>query len=311
MADTPTILIIDHDADVRTSLQQHLQDHSNYQTHSVEDGQSGLLYCQQNLPDLVIYELNNDLNAQATDGFEVLNCLTTEFGELPIIVLSATDHSSDAVKALKLGAIDYLVKPIADMEILELAIKHALKHAHLKRKNREIRERLESTNQQLQNSLQQLKEDEEAGRNLQFQLLPEEKESFAGYEFSRKLWTSLYLSGDFVDYFRIDENHLGFYIADVAGHGVSPAFITVLLKSYMNRYLELYRQQQSNSILNPAKVMSRMNHNVLESKLSKHLTMFYGVIDLSKNQLHYCNAASWRSNIYQWRLLTRPSTIRL
>ena len=33
MADTPTILIIDHDADVRTSLQQHLQDHSNYQTH--------------------------------------------------------------------------------------------------------------------------------------------------------------------------------------------------------------------------------------------------------------------------------------
>ncbi|NIV97684.1 SpoIIE family protein phosphatase, partial [Candidatus Saccharibacteria bacterium] len=93
--------------------------------------------------------------------------------------------------------------------------------------------------------LLRLREDEEAGRRLQFQLLPRDNQSFGDYQFSRKLWTSLYLSGDFVDYFYIDEDHLGFYIADVSGHGVPSAFVTVLLKSYMNRYLELFRQQKN------------------------------------------------------------------
>ncbi|MCB1807418.1 MAG: serine/threonine-protein phosphatase, partial [Candidatus Competibacteraceae bacterium] len=142
-------------------------------------------------------------------------------------------------------------------------------------------------------NLKQLREDEEAGRRLQFQLLPPETQTFGNIYCSRRLWTSLYLSGDFLDYFRIDDDHLGFYIADVAGHGVSPAFVTILLKSYMNRYLELFRQAKNRGVLNPAKIMSRMNHNVLQSHLGKHLTMFYGIIEFTSNRLHYCNAGHY------------------
>ena len=39
--------------------------------------------------------------------------------------------------------------------------------------------------------------------------------------------------------------------------------------------------------------MSRMNHNVLQSHLGKHLTMFYGIIEFTSNRLHYCNAGHY------------------
>jgi sigma-B regulation protein RsbU (phosphoserine phosphatase) len=98
-------------------------------------------------------------------------------------------------------------------------------------------------------------EDEAAARRIQFQLLPENDKLYRSYRFSRHLLTSQYLSGDFVDYFAIDGDHLGFYIADVSGHGVSSAFVTVMLKSYMGRYRELHRQNRDKGILNPAETL--------------------------------------------------------
>jgi sigma-B regulation protein RsbU (phosphoserine phosphatase) len=79
---------------------------------------------------------------------------------------------SDAIQALKLGAWDYVTKPIEDMAVLEHAINHALERARLRRENREHREHLEGVNEQLRQTVRQLQEDEAAARRIQFQLLP-------------------------------------------------------------------------------------------------------------------------------------------
>lgn len=152
---------------------------------------------------------------------------------------------------------------------------------------------LKAVNAKLQESLHQLEEDEEAGWAIQFQLLPKDHKIYGGYEFSRQLLTSTYLSGDFVDYFVIDAHHLGFYMADVSGHGVSSAFVTVLLKSYMNRYLEMYRESGDAGILDPAEILTRLNRDILPSHLGKYLTMFYGVINTSDNCLYYGNGGQF------------------
>ena len=55
--------------------------------------------------------------------------------------------------------------------------------------------------------------------------------------FAHQIIPSLYLSGDFVDYFRVDERRVAFYLADVSGHGASSAFVTVLLKFMTTRLL--------------------------------------------------------------------------
>ena len=95
---------------------------------------------------------------------------------------------------------------------LEHAIKRAIERLCLLRENRLYREELESTNRELKESLSILKEDQEAGRCIQFQLLPDREIKYGGYGFSHHIIPSLYLSGDFVDYFCIDNRYMDFIL---------------------------------------------------------------------------------------------------
>lgn len=282
------ILTIDDEALVREILTAYLED-SGFEVIQAGDGQTGIELIQRELPDLVLC----DLRMPGMDGLQVLATVTRDFPELPILVVSGLGGMSDAIQALKLGAWDYVTKPIEDMAVLEHAINHALERARLRRENREHREHLEVVNQQLQQTLRRLQEDETAARRIQFQLLPENDKAYRNYRFSRHLLTSQYLSGDFVDYFAIDGEHLGFYIADVSGHGVSSAFVTVMLKSYMSRYRELYRQNRDKGILNPAETLSRLNREIFSCHMDKYLTMFYGVIHWPNNQLRYSSGGQF------------------
>jgi phosphoserine phosphatase RsbU/P len=282
------ILTIDDEPLVREILTAYLED-SGYEVSEAGDGQTGIEMIRREPPDLVLC----DLRMPGVDGLQVLATVTREFPELPILVVSGMGGISDAIQALKLGAWDYVTKPIEDMMVLEHAIDHALERARLRRENREHREHLETINEQLRQTVRQLREDESAARRIQFQLLPENDKVYRHYRFSRHLLTSQYLSGDFVDYFAIDGDHLGFYIADVSGHGVSSAFVTVMLKSYMGRYRELHRQNRDRGILNPAETLSRLNREIFSCHMDKYLTMFYGVIDWSNNHLRYSSGGQF------------------
>ncbi len=288
MTQATKILTIDDERAIREIIATYLED-SNFQVIEAKNGREGIEKCRQEHPDLVLC----DLRMPEMDGLEVLAVITKEFPETPVIVVSGMGGISDAIDALKLGAWDYITKPIEDMAALEHAVAQALERARLLRENREYREHLETVNAQLKQSLRQLQEDEKAGRQIQFQLLPEDKQHYGSFEFSRYLLTSLYLSGDFVDYFAIDNDYLGFYIADVSGHGVSSAFITVLLRSHINRCLERYWQDKDHGVLEPATMLARLNREMLQGRLNKYLTMFYGVINMSKNQLHYSNGGQF------------------
>ena len=96
-----------------------------------------------------------------------------------MIVVSGVSLLNYAVQALKRGAWDYVTKPIHDMAVLESAVRRGIEHAELLRQNREYREHLEALNRELTQALEQLQDDEEAGRRIQFQLLPEDNLRFA------------------------------------------------------------------------------------------------------------------------------------
>ncbi len=153
---------------------------------------------------------------------------------------------------------------------------------------------LERSNRKLSRSLDILEQDEKAGRMIQFSLLPDELKDIGSYHFERYLAPSLYLSGDFVDYFEIDDNHIGFYMADVSGHGVSSAFITVLLQSFIHNNLENYKADaQDKLILKPAKLLEKLNEELISQNSGKHITIFYGVLAKSDNTLTYTNGGQF------------------
>jgi len=91
------------------------------------------------------------------DGYEVIRRVREEAPELPLIVISGTGHINDAVRALKLGAWDYITKPIEDMNVILHAIDKALERARLIRENREYREHLEELVKQRTKELEKAK----------------------------------------------------------------------------------------------------------------------------------------------------------
>lgn len=277
-----TLLIIDDDEVVSESLAAYLED-SNFKVLQALNGLQGLQIFESEQPDLVIC----DLRMPQIDGLELIRRIRQTASETPIIVLSGAGVMSDAVEALRLGAADYLIKPLEDLAVLEHSVRRALDRAYLRVENQRYRDKLEAANRELQASLNLLQEDQNAGRQVQMNMLPVTPWSIEGLEFSHRIIPSLYLSGDFVDYFRVDERRVAFYLADVSGHGASSAFVTVLLKFMTTRLLYESRRNGTLPEFKPSEVLAHINRGLINTKLGKHVTMLGGVIDLEKNSLTY------------------------
>ncbi|MCO3059765.1 response regulator, partial [Pseudomonas aeruginosa] len=277
-----TLLIIDDDEVVRESLAAYLED-SSFKVLQATNGLQGLQIFESEQPDLVIC----DLRMPQIDGLELIRRIRETASETPIIVLSGAGVMNDAVEALRLGAADYLIKPLEDLAVLEHSVRRALDRAHLRVENQRYRDKLEAANRELQASLNLLQEDQNAGRQVQMNMLPVTPWSIEGLEFSHRIIPSLYLSGDFVDYFRVDERRVAFYLADVSGHGASSAFVTVLLKFMTTRLLYESRRNGTLPEFKPSEVLAHINRGLINTKLGKHVTMLGGVIDLEKNSLIY------------------------
>ncbi|MDH4608924.1 two-component system response regulator RssB [Pseudomonas sp. BN102] len=276
------LLIIDDDEVVRASLAAYLED-SGFSVRQASNGLQGLQVFERDRPDLVIC----DLRMPQVDGLELIRRISELESETPVIVVSGAGVMSDAVEALRLGAADYLIKPLEDLAVLEHSVRRALDRSALRLENRRYREKLEAANRELQASLHLLQEDQNAGRQVQMNMLPVTPWMVDGLRFAHQIIPSLYLSGDFVDYFRVDERRVAFYLADVSGHGASSAFVTVLLKFMTTRLLYESRRNGTLPEFKPSEVLGHINRGLINCKLGKHVTMLGGVIDEQSGKLTY------------------------
>ena len=276
------LLLIDDDEVVRASLAAYLED-SGFQVLQAGNGLQGLEVFEREQPDLIIC----DLRMPQIDGLELIRRISQINSEMPVIVVSGAGVMSDAVEALRLGAADYLIKPLEDLAVLEHSVHRALDRSCLRLENQRYREKLEAANRELQASLHLLQEDQNAGRQVQMNMLPTTPWEADGLHFAHQIIPSLYLSGDFADYFRVDEHRVAFYLADVSGHGASSAFVTVLLKFMTTRLLYEWRRNGVLPEFKPSDVLGHINRGLINCKLGKHVTMLGGVIDLQSSQLTY------------------------
>jgi phosphoserine phosphatase RsbU/P len=276
------ILSVDNEPAFRQEVNSYLED-SGFTTFEATTNKEGLMLFREKKPDLVL----SSLQMMDENGLELLDAIRNESPETPVIVISKTEGVDNLLEALHLGAWDYIIKPIKNMAVLEHAVCRALERGRLVVENKRYRDELEEKNIQIGRSLAQLKEDQKAGKSVQQQLLPKSEISFGNYHFSHKVLPSLYLSGDYVDYFEINDSMLGFYIIDVSGHGASSAFVTVMIKSLIEQILLKYQMGNDDSILHPGKVLKWISDNILQAKLGKYLTMIFCLINKKDNTLKY------------------------
>ncbi len=129
----PLILVADDEADIRASLRRILE----YEKMRVDEAASGaeaLEKVERARPDVVLL----DIKMPRVDGLEALAQIRRRDGDLPVIVISGHGTIATAVEATKLGAFDFMEKPLERDRVL-LVLRNALERRRLQEENRDLR----------------------------------------------------------------------------------------------------------------------------------------------------------------------------
>ena len=96
------------------------------------------------------------------------------------------------------------------------------------------------------------------------------------------------VGGDFYDVFRLDEQHVGLYVADAMGHGVPASLLTVFVKKGCVK--EVFGHQYR--LLPPEEVLQRLNRELIEQKLSDtpFITMLYALYNHHEGTIRFARA---------------------
>lgn len=127
------LLVADDDEVIRRIIEIH-GTKQGYDVHTVENGEEAMNHLSEETEVVLL-----DLNMPKLDGFGCLQRMAADFPSIPAVVLSAADEAADAVRAMKLGAVDYLTKPF-DPEELMAVLANARRMRRAERENEGLKE---------------------------------------------------------------------------------------------------------------------------------------------------------------------------
>ncbi|MFC1784808.1 PP2C family protein-serine/threonine phosphatase [Candidatus Neomarinimicrobiota bacterium] len=212
-------------------------ENSGFEIMVAQGGEEAFQHIERVIPDMILL----DILMPGIDGFEVCSRLKTNdvTKDIPVIFMTALTDTADKVKGFELGAVDYLTKPLQHEEVL------ARVNAHMT--IRELQQQLQEQNALLQHKNILLKKytdkinaDIERAHEIQQLFLP----TSDNMPYPDKIdWAYSFepadeVSGDYYDVSVIDENRLAILFSDVCGHGIPAAFITAILKTTFQAWLE-------------------------------------------------------------------------
>jgi two-component system, NtrC family, nitrogen regulation response regulator NtrX len=131
-----SVLIIDDEIEICESVKMILE----YENYSVEYS-TNANQCLTKLAELDYSALLLDIQMPEISGFEVIKKVKAKYPELSVVIISAHSSLENAIKATKLGAFDFIEKPI-DRDKLLISVRNAVEQTNLLKENTEIRKSL-------------------------------------------------------------------------------------------------------------------------------------------------------------------------
>lgn len=280
MLPTPTLLVIDDEMLLRESISAYLED-SGFSVVAADGGKEGLRLFQEISPAIVL----TDLRMPDVDGLEVLKQVADQSPDTPVIVVSGAGDMRDVVEAMRLGAADYITKPLIDMEVLVHSVTKSLEQQLLRDENKRYREELEKANHELSRQLGLLKQDHRAGREAQQRLMPDSPALYNGFHIAHEVAASLFLSGDLVSHSLHQRRFLEVTLLDVSGHGAASAFVTLLLRHWIEANIKHIETLGPEGVLQ--QLCNVLNEQLRDLGLDKHATGFLGIVDTETHQCFF------------------------
>jgi phosphoserine phosphatase RsbU/P len=207
---------------------------------------------------------------------------------LPLVFVTDDHGPETRLASFEAGADACLLRPFAPGELLAqvralLRIKET--HDRLAEKTAEVHR----INKRLQQAYQQIDQELELAQRIQASFLPQSLPEVPRVRFAVKYLLCGRVGGDFYDVFRLDERHVGLYVADAMGHGVPASLLTIFVKKGI-RAKEVFGKQYR--LVPPGDVIGRLNQDLIEQKLSENpfITMVYALLDHETGALQFARA---------------------
>jgi sigma-B regulation protein RsbU (phosphoserine phosphatase) len=224
-------------------------------------------------PDIEI--ILSDINMPEMDGLTLLAKVNEMRNPaLKVIMVSAYGDMGNIRQAMNNGAFDFATKPI-DLDDLSVTIEKAIEQIDYVHRMQKEHSQLES-----------LKGDLVIAGEIQQAILPRVFPPFPDLtdriDIAALMTPAKDVGGDFYDFFRIDDDRVGFVMADVSGKGI-PAAIFMAVSRTLIRATGIHGGS-------PASCIEYSNHLLaVESVDCMFVTVFYGIMNINTGQVDYCN----------------------
>lgn len=283
MTHSGKVLVIDNDTD-RANRLMRLVEGAGFTAESAKDvANASPTLSEASELDVIL----SDLDLEDASWGDTSRTLTEMNVVVPVIMFSDEASAENMMAALRLGASDFFHRPVDNPEALFQSMARCVRQRQMSRELRQSRRRLERANRELNSTVRVLEQDQQAGRQVQMRMLPATPLVLGDYVFSHTVIPSLYLSGDFTDYFTVGTDCVVFFMADVSGHGSSSAFATVLLKNLFARKRSDFLRRSDPTVLSPVRMLELANKELLDLGADKFATMIVAVLDMVENRLTY------------------------
>ena len=268
------VLVVDDQAIQRTIVRRALQK-MGHEVVEADSGEAALRLIEEQDITMIVCDWVMD----GMDGVALCRHLRSrsEGRYAYFILMSARDGREDLIAGIQAGADDFLRKPV---DVDELGVRLRSGQRVL-----DLQAGMERRNRQLTDAYAQIQRDIDAAGVFQKGLLPDSTAITNGTQLGWLFLPSNLVSGDALNHFRLDDDHLGFYVLDVAGHGVASAMVAMIVTQYLNPRISgcLYQPQQLSSALvvnDPAATVRALNDQLMRQGIgSNYLTCIYGVLN--------------------------------
>ena len=270
------ILSVDDEIDLELLLTQYFRRQIRKGEYEFKFAHNGLEALTMLLKEKDFDIILSDINMPEMDGLTLLTKINEmQNPALKCIMVSAYGDMGNIRQAMNNGAFDFATKPI-DLDDLSVTIEKAIEQiGYIKQMQKE------------HNQLESIKGDLAVAREIQQAILPRIFPPFPDLaeqlDIAASMTPAKDVGGDFYDFFRIDDDHIGFVIADVSGKGV-PAAIFMAVSRTLIRATGIRGVSPSECITYSNGLLEK------ESVNNMFVTVFYGIYNIQTGEIKYTNA---------------------
>jgi phosphoserine phosphatase RsbU/P len=220
------VLVVDDEPAFLYQTQECLEKRG-YEVVAVRNGKDALALADRQSFDLILL----DIIMPGLNGVEVTKILrrNPRTKDIPVIVISTMTEYKDRVEFFRIGANDYMPKPIDSGELIA-RVDLQLQMVRLRSEVEAANEALTQKNHMLEQHVARIEHDLGVARKVQRSLLPTQEAQFPELDVHLRHHSCEDLGSDFIDYTHDDSGLFHMIIADVSGHGIASALLAAQLK---------------------------------------------------------------------------------